>query len=156
MSRGRDGLFHLKLADFGFTTTGLPSRIYDSLERRGSTPYFAPEVILHHNFSAKSDVWAYGCVLYELLLCCDDWSRPFPSEEEIRDYYSDARMMTPHVDWMSLGIHPWTIPDAFTRSWDIFNGVFRMTFNRDAARRPDAGTVRERKESWMEGNPVDA
>lgn len=35
-------------------------------EAGGSPIYMAPETLIHHRFSFASDIWALGCILYEL------------------------------------------------------------------------------------------
>lgn len=35
-------------------------------EAGGSPIYMAPETLIHKNFSFSSDIWALGCILYEL------------------------------------------------------------------------------------------
>lgn len=35
-------------------------------EAGGSPIYCAPETLIHNHFSFSSDVWALGCILYEL------------------------------------------------------------------------------------------
>merc|ERR1712087_399759 len=48
----------IKLGDFGLSST-----------RTVGTPYYmSPEVCQRSNYTAKSDVWALGCVFYEM--CC--------------------------------------------------------------------------------------
>lgn len=34
----------------------------------GSPIYMAPETLTHNHFSYASDIWALGCVLYELCM----------------------------------------------------------------------------------------
>lgn len=163
MTRDLNGRFHLKLADFGFTTTATPSRIREVLRERGTTPYLAPEIVLHHEFSEKGDIWAVGCILYEFLLCCFDRRQTFSSLTAVALYYHDGNMAPPQITWETLGIDPGGLPASvqgyrpeIEREWEVFNGVARLVFARGAAERPDAKTLRERKEEWMMGNPVDA
>lgn len=35
-------------------------------EAGGSPIYMAPETLIHNNFTFSSDIWALGCILYEL------------------------------------------------------------------------------------------
>lgn len=35
-------------------------------ESGGSPIYMAPETLIHNRFSFASDIWALGCILYEL------------------------------------------------------------------------------------------
>ncbi|CAK68826.1 unnamed protein product (macronuclear) [Paramecium tetraurelia] len=61
----QDGIF--KLVDFGFA---LIENQYDSIIKRynvGTPMYMAPESQLFNQYSEKSDVWALGVMLYEML-----------------------------------------------------------------------------------------
>jgi serine/threonine protein kinase len=78
-----------KITDFGISIEGddMPMR---TLLSRSTMGYRAPE-LLHFddpNFSSKSDVWALGCIFYELatgkLLFKGDWVIHEPSV--IRNY----------------------------------------------------------------------
>lgn len=37
-------------------------------EAGGSPIYMAPETLIHNHFSFASDIWALGCILYELCM----------------------------------------------------------------------------------------
>jgi len=163
MLRDVHGQFHLKLADFGFTTTGTPARIYQSLQRQGTTPYFAPEIVLRHEFSASGDIWAFGCILYEFLYCCFDRRQAFPELPFLASYYSTPNMPAFGIGWDTLQTDPVSLRASIVpyrqeieRSWEVFNGVLRLTFKREGTQRRDAQSLRERMASWMAGNPVDA
>ena len=54
----------IKLIDFGFAT-----RISDNnlTEKLGSLPYMAPEIFLNENYNEKTDIWACGVMLYNML-----------------------------------------------------------------------------------------
>jgi len=56
-----------KIADFAFATPGASNPELYSLEVRGTTCYRAPELILQHMFTRKVDIWALGCILYEMV-----------------------------------------------------------------------------------------
>lgn len=59
-----------KFADFGFAITFLLSKNQkDALEgfSVGTPLYMAPETLLKNQYTHKSDLWALGCVLYEML-----------------------------------------------------------------------------------------
>ncbi|KAG5520101.1 hypothetical protein PMAC_001177 [Pneumocystis sp. 'macacae'] len=62
----RDGEISVKLGDFGL------SRILDDpsttfAQTYVGTPYYmSPEIINHEPYTAKSDIWALGCTMYEM------------------------------------------------------------------------------------------
>ncbi|CAD8160222.1 unnamed protein product [Paramecium pentaurelia] len=61
----KNGIF--KLVDFGFA---LIENQYDSIIKRyhvGTTMYMAPEIHLFNQYSEKTDVWALGIILHEML-----------------------------------------------------------------------------------------
>ena len=71
---GREGV--VKLVDFGISAM-LAADPGNSSERITGTPhYMAPEQIQGHAFDGRLDMYAVGCVAYELLTGC----APFPGE----------------------------------------------------------------------------
>ena len=65
-----------KIGDFGFTSDAA-SGLARSEVRRGTSSYRAPELLRFSTFDDRVDIWALGCVFYELV--CrktafkDDW-----------------------------------------------------------------------------------
>ncbi|CAD8138121.1 unnamed protein product [Paramecium octaurelia] len=60
-----DGMF--KLADFGFAVI---ENQYESIIKKfnvGTPMYMAPETIQYNEYSEKSDIWALGIVLYQMI-----------------------------------------------------------------------------------------
>ncbi len=57
----------VKLIDFGIATSSVLPRDRDSGKRRGSPNYMAPEQVLGGIVDARTDVFALGITLYELL-----------------------------------------------------------------------------------------
>ncbi|PRW58940.1 serine threonine- kinase Nek1 isoform X5 [Chlorella sorokiniana] len=60
---GRHGM--LKLGDFGIAKIMAPGKSH-AKTMVGTPYYFAPELVEDKPYSKKADVWAAGCVLYEL------------------------------------------------------------------------------------------
>ncbi|XP_045573716.1 serine/threonine-protein kinase Nek11-like [Salmo salar] len=57
----------VKIGDFGVSC--LLMRSCDLATTFTGTPYYmSPEVLNHHGYDSKSDIWALGCILYEM--CC--------------------------------------------------------------------------------------
>lgn len=55
----------LKIADFGFARALQPQRMAETL--CGSPLYMAPEILHHHKYDAKADLWSIGAVLFEVI-----------------------------------------------------------------------------------------
>jgi len=54
-----------KIADFGFTTEGSTYK-QESKYSRGTEGYRAPELLKSASFNNATDIWALGCILFEL------------------------------------------------------------------------------------------
>ena len=56
-----------KVADFGATAEGTSKGKFTTVYSRGTPSYRAPELLTDTPFyNAKSDIWAVGCIFYEL------------------------------------------------------------------------------------------
>ena len=71
-----------KIADFGATAEGTSKRLQPTSSRRGTASYRAPEVLEEGGYNAKSDIWAFGCIAYELIA----GERAFRSEWDTMQY----------------------------------------------------------------------
>jgi serine/threonine protein kinase len=64
---GRTGPLIAKVGDFG-VANWLPDGGQSILVGgAGTVPYMAPERLKHDKFGKRSDIWALGCILYEML-----------------------------------------------------------------------------------------
>eukprot|EP00639_Heterosigma_akashiwo_P006454 CAMPEP_0194560770 /NCGR_PEP_ID=MMETSP0292-20121207/1815_1 /TAXON_ID=39354 /ORGANISM="Heterosigma akashiwo, Strain CCMP2393" /LENGTH=270 /DNA_ID=CAMNT_0039409011 /DNA_START=81 /DNA_END=889 /DNA_ORIENTATION=+ len=57
----------LKLGDFGITKV-LDSTMAQAVTTIGTPYYFSPEICQSRPYGIKSDVWAAGCIVYELMV----------------------------------------------------------------------------------------
>mmetsp|Transcript_22339 Transcript_22339/g.25133 ORF Transcript_22339/g.25133 Transcript_22339/m.25133 type:complete len:1163 (+) Transcript_22339:66-3554(+) len=57
--------FSLKIADFGFARHLQTASLAETL--CGSPLYMAPEILQHHRYDAKADLWSVGTVLFEMI-----------------------------------------------------------------------------------------
>jgi serine/threonine protein kinase len=72
-----------KIADFGLTVEGTSKRAITTVYSRGTEGYRAPELLLDNpKFSSKVDIWALGCILYELA----SGKKAFASDLQARDF----------------------------------------------------------------------
>jgi NIMA (never in mitosis gene a)-related kinase len=55
-----------KLADFGAIAETNFKRKFATVDSRGTPCYRAPELLTATVYDAKSDIWAVGCIFYEL------------------------------------------------------------------------------------------
>ena len=73
----------VKLLDLGSST------VVDDLYTLsiGTTPYLAPEVVLRSKYNTSVDIWAVGCLIYELMTgdCLFDPEAYFDSDDENSD-----------------------------------------------------------------------
>ena len=75
----------LQIADFGMSRDLLDEDYYVAHGGKIPVKWCAPEVLKYKKYSTASDVWSYGCVLYEI------WSlghKPFENitNAQVRKY----------------------------------------------------------------------
>ena len=56
-----------KITDFGLTSEGTSNHACTTRYARGTSSYRAPELLSRRKFSNKVDIWAVGCILYEVV-----------------------------------------------------------------------------------------
>ena len=89
-----------KITDFGFTSQGTSNKAEVSSNLRGTEGYRAPELLEHKNFTNKVDVWAVGCIFYELITN----KKAFDEDYSTHDYSQSSGSLSMVVP---------NIPDAF-------------------------------------------
>jgi NIMA (never in mitosis gene a)-related kinase len=77
--KGRD--YDITITDFGISQK-LPKGTKLANQFVGSMAYCSPEVLLGEPFNSKADIWALGCILYEL--CCTMRAFEDTTEEGLR------------------------------------------------------------------------
>jgi NIMA (never in mitosis gene a)-related kinase len=83
----------VRLSDFGVSRK-IPRGTGLIHEQLGTLHYCSPEIITEQGFNEKTDVWALGCVLYELLTFRKVFSAEL-SESKIRE--AILRNNIPHL-----------------------------------------------------------
>jgi serine/threonine protein kinase len=56
-----------KITDFGLSAEGSSRRAHTTRYARGTASYRAPELLNQGGYNNKVDIWALGCILYELV-----------------------------------------------------------------------------------------
>ena len=56
-----------KIGDFGLTVRGTSKNQISSSEAKGSGGYRAPELLKDNKYNNKVDLWAFGCITWELI-----------------------------------------------------------------------------------------
>jgi serine/threonine protein kinase len=91
-----------KIADFGIATEGSETTENLTYVPVGTFGYRAPELLDFHSgpasYTNKVDIWALGCVLYELVTA----RKPLEVEERAQQLYLESR--SPTVKNTTLGL----------------------------------------------------
>lgn len=137
-----------KIADFGLTTEGTSNLARTTHYSRGTPSYRAPELIRDVKYTNKVDIWAIGCILYELIFK----TKAFPGDGAVL-LYAHENMSSGHT--LPLPFKPDTVPDKAREAF-LSKIILRM-LNIDANSRPAAQQLYKRFISWgRDESPVSA
>jgi serine/threonine protein kinase len=82
-----------KIGDFGLTVPGTSKNPIETSERKGTGSYRAPELVREQQYNNKVDVWAFGCIAWELVTEQKAFSSDFETYEWSK--FSDAERRFP-------------------------------------------------------------
>ena len=116
-----------KIADFGLSTEGNSQHNRTTHFARGTSSYRAPEILHKGTYTNKVDIWAVGCILYEVI--CRE--KAFSSDLDVLRYSDGAPLSMPH----DLDIFEDERFEAAMRS------LIPRIFNIDPIRRPSAAQL---------------
>lgn len=116
-----------KLADFGTTTEATSKNLNTTRNGRGTAGYRAPEILADDaRFNNKADIWALGCVVYEL--CTGE--RVFTSDWSVLQYPLSSDLKLPA---------PWPSDSQRRLSYLLFlQAKFQAMLQLDPSQRPRA------------------
>src|SRR5579859_800604 len=77
-----------KIADFGLTTRGSPSKGHVSIKGAGTEGYKSPECVKYRFVSTNSDMWALGVILFQLI----SGKHPFERELDLLTYSQNSNI----------------------------------------------------------------
>jgi serine/threonine protein kinase len=148
-----------KIADFGFTSVGESGQQYSSVQQRMTPNYSSPELIIYGKYSKKSDIWAMGCILYEVCFVPHHRRKAFATLPAITSYYYNESLPPPQIGWDDFGSSANAIPDrykehkvAVEQRWDGLNIIFAAVFRRKPEERPTALELRDNLQLISDGN----
>jgi serine/threonine protein kinase len=122
-----------KVTDFGLTMEGSSQRMHTTHYSRGTDCYRAPE-LLERKYTNKVDIWAVGCILYEMVFRRKAFASDFAV---IRFAEKNERIQIPDEN---------PILDAGKR--EFVSKIIFETLSVDPSARPNAGSLYQRFISW--------
>ncbi|XP_066940387.1 tyrosine-protein kinase Src42A-like [Macrobrachium rosenbergii] len=134
----------VKVADFGLSRL-VDEEIYQAREG-GQFPikWTAPEALSHNKFSIKSDVWAFGVLLYEIIT---RGGRPYPgmSNNEVQERLEQGYRMPKHPGCPQLlyqiMLNTWDIEPQRRPNFETLQWKLEDFFSLDVSEYKDAEAV---------------
>ena len=121
---GKEGV--LKVADFGSSRQFLDSEDSLSMSMKGSPYWMAPEVVLRQGHSYSADIWAYGCLLIEMVSGSPPWSDLSDRAKEVLGFIATENCLP-------------TMPECSVLLQDLISRCLQ----RDPSLRPTASDLEE-------------
>ena len=125
---------HMKIADFGLSRAAVAGAgtLANDKSRRFPIKWLAPETLAHGTFSAKSDVWSYGILLWEIWNGCEPFAN-LTTKEVVRRAIAEPDFQ-PHVA-------P-SIPA-------VLRHLLNECFDHDPSKRPQFAEIAQRLKETM-------
>jgi len=127
-----------KIADFGLTQEGTSKKALTTRYSRGTSSYRAPELLLDERYTNKIDIWAIGCILYELVFK----GKAFATDISVVQYTHD----TSSGKSLPLPFEPDTLPDESRKAF--VSKIIAEMLNVNASDRPAADQLYRRFIGW--------
>jgi NIMA (never in mitosis gene a)-related kinase len=106
----------IKIGDFGISKQLFYSQNYKSTKiSAGTYGYVAPEIIQNRKYNKKSDIWSFGCIVYELF--------------HLSEHYLDIYIGVKKID-----------KEIYNEKWQVLIDLL-LEFNPD--KRPDINQIIE-------------
>jgi mitogen-activated protein kinase kinase kinase 3 len=128
----------VKLADFGASKklANLQENLMMSMTVRG-TPYFMAPEVFEEKYSSKADIWAFGCVAYQMVTGLPPWKdKGYNNPISLFNYIKRTNGPPPML-------HPQY--ESFSKrqqiSWHLFEELVKLCFDHDPTRRPTSSTL---------------
>ena len=128
-----------KIADFGLTSEGTSKRAHTTRYAHGTSSYRSPELIENEKYTNKVDIWAIGCILYELIFK----TKAFSEDWAVLRYSESCRSTG---TLLVLPFENDTIPDEARKTF-LSNIILDM-LDIDDTRRPGAWNLYEKFITW--------
>ena len=110
-----------KVANFEMARLRIRGDAYEApIGENFTDKWAAPEMILHHTFSIKSDIWSFGIVLHEIITCGQN---PYPgmSNDDVKELIQQGYRMLRTMRC------PENLYDIVMKCW-LMNPAHRPTF----------------------------
>lgn len=121
-----------KITDFGLCTEGTSGRAHTTRYARGTASYRSPELLNNSGYNNKVDIWALGCIFYELV----GRKQAFSSDYNVLQYVSSGGGADE--------LNPLTLPVNFSRVGQcVVMELVHAMLQVDAPSRPSTRNILE-------------
>ena len=127
-----DGMW--KLADFGFCKKGMSNEGISTSRGRGTDGYRGPELVndeQHRQYHKRSDIWAFGCIIYELMF----GTKRFRRDNDVTGYFADKHRIA------IKGNPPDVSPSLNTLNTCLLSGIIEHSLRLVPGTRPPAREI---------------